>query len=191
MTPERSLASSKLSKEISDRIAKPHRRHHENERIAVFKALAVAHHEHVHAAPKSKIKRSAKLHHKPREQMVYFDLRIGDTNVNCEHGNKRHANNVRHRRETKITTLGKRPRKRQRQRRGKRKVTGIGPFVHFTSHAGPFPGAHARQKAHQSNTTKIVEPQQNKNDRNGDESRYQALSQITHEEPSQSGVREY
>ena len=44
--------------------------------------------------------------------MVDFDLRISDTYVNRKHGNKRHANNVRHRREAKITALRKRPRKR-------------------------------------------------------------------------------
>ena len=158
MTTKRSLARRKLSKEISDCVAEPYRRHHEDERVAMFKALAVAHHEHVHAAPEPHIQRSAKLHHKPREQVVNLNLRVGNANVNRKNSEKRHADNVRHSREAKVAALRKRPRKRQRHSRRKREIAHIRACVHLGCHAGPFPGANRAQKTHQSNATKVVEP---------------------------------
>ena len=124
----------------------------------MFKALAVAHHEHVHATPKPNIQRSSELHHKPREQVVDFNLRVGDANVNRKNSEERHADNIRHRREAKVAALRERPRKRQSQSRRKRQVAHVRALVHLGCHAGPFPGANSAQKAHQSNTTKVVEP---------------------------------
>ena len=189
MTTERSLAGSELPEEVRHRVAEPHGCHHQDKRIAMFKALAVAHHHHVHAAPEPYVKRSAELHHEPREQVVNFDLRISDSDVDCKNHEERHAHNIGHGRQTKIAALGKRPCEGQRKRRGKGEVACIGSLVHFGGHARPFPGANASQEAHQADAAVVAEPQQKENDWNGDKRRNQSLSQVTHAIPSQTFFR--
>ena len=190
MTPEGALACRKLTEEICHRVAEPHGGHHEDKRIAVFKALAVAHHHHVHAAPKANVERGRQLHYEPREQMVDIHLRIGNSDVDRKEHDEGHAHYIRHGRQTEITALRERPRKRQRKRRCEREVTDVRPLVHLGGHACPFPGTHARKETHQPDTAVVAEPQQEEHYRNGDKRRNQTLSQVTHAAPSQISVLE-
>ena len=190
MTTEGALARSELSEEIRHRVAEPNASHHQDKRIAMFKALTVTHHKHVHATPETHIKRGAKLHHEPREQVINFHLRVGQADIDRKNHEEGHADHIRHGRHTKVTTLGKRPRERQGQGCSKRKVTGIGSLVHLGGHARPFPGAHARDKAHQANAAEVIKPQQEKYNRNGDKRRNQSLRKITHATPSQNVFHE-
>ena len=188
VTAEGALARRELPEEIRHRVAEPHARHHEDERVAVLESLPAAHHERVHAAPEPDVERGAELHHQPGEQVVDFHLRVGDSDIDSENHEERHAHHARHRREPEVAPLRKRPCERQREGRGKRKEPHVRPLVHLGCHARPFPGGNASEEAHQPDTAVVAEPQHEKHDRNGDKRRNQPLSQVTHATPSQISV---